>query len=103
MRAQGDAAKLVMIFWCLFAYIGAGFEHSVANMTLLGIGLLQAHPDAISWSGFVHNMVPVTLGNIVGGAIFVGGLYWLANAHISVPLLGAATGTPPAPAEAAAD
>lgn len=84
MRAQRDAAKLVMIFWCLFAFIGAGFEHSVANMTLLGIGLAQEHADAISWAGFVHNMVPVTLGNIGGGAIFVGGLYWLANARIAI-------------------
>jgi nitrite transporter NirC len=76
-----------MIFWCLFAFIGAGFEHSVANMTLLGIGLFQPHGAAVSVSGFVHNLVPVTLGNIVGGALFVGGAYWLANQPLRVPLL----------------
>lgn len=85
LRAQGDAAKLVMIFWCLFAFIGAGFEHSVANMTLLGIALLQDHPDTVTWAGFAHNLIPVTLGNIVGGALFVGGAYWLANADLRVP------------------
>lgn len=74
-----------MIFWCLFAFIGAGFEHSVANMTLLGIALLQDHPDTVTWAGFAHNLIPVTLGNIVGGALFVGGAYWLANADLRVP------------------
>lgn len=83
-RVQGDTAKLVMIFWCLFAFIGAGFEHSVANMTLLGVALLQEHPDTVTWGGFVHNLVPVTLGNIVGGAGFVGIAYWLANADLAV-------------------
>jgi nitrite transporter len=78
-RAQSETGRLVMIFWCLFAFIGAGFEHSVANMTLLGIGLFLPHADPISWSGFVANLVPVTLGNVVGGAGFVAGLYWLSS------------------------
>jgi nitrite transporter NirC len=85
MRSTSEAGKLIMIFWCLFAFIGAGFEHSVANMTLLGIALLQDHPDTISWGGFVHNLVPVTLGNIVSGAVFVGGAYWFSAAHIPLP------------------
>lgn len=84
IRTTSEAGKLVMIFWCLFAFIGAGFEHSVANMTLLTIGLLQPHSAAVSLSGFVHNMVFVTLGNIVGGALFVGGAYWLANQPLSL-------------------
>lgn len=78
-RTQSETARLVMIFWCLFAFIGAGFEHSVANMTLLGIGLFLPHGDAIGWSGFVANLVPVTLGNIIGGVVFVAGSYWLAS------------------------
>jgi len=77
-----------MIAWCLFAFIGAGFEHSVANMTLLAIGLMQPHGAAVTVAGFVHNMVPVTLGNIAGGAIFVGGAYWLANGSLRLPSLG---------------
>ena len=43
IRAQSETARLIMIFWCLFAFIGAGFEHSVANMSLLGVGLFLDH------------------------------------------------------------
>ena len=43
LRAKDYMAKLAMIFWCLFAFIGAGFEHSVSNMTLLGMNLLGPH------------------------------------------------------------
>jgi nitrite transporter NirC len=78
MRTTNDVARLGLIFWCLFAFIGAGFEHSIANMTLLGIAVFQPHGEAVSWAGYAGNLIPVTLGNIVGGAIFVGGLYWLS-------------------------
>jgi nitrite transporter NirC len=84
IRSSSEAGKLIMIFWCLFAFIAAGFEHSVANMTLLGIALFQPHGAAVSAAGFVHNMVPVTLGNIVGGGLFVGAAYWLANHRFSL-------------------
>jgi nitrite transporter NirC len=94
MRATSEAGKLIMVFWCLFAFIGAGFEHSVANMTLLGIGLLQDHPDTISWGGFVYNLVWVTLGNIVSGATFVGGAYWLAAANVKLPGLASPVAEP---------
>ena len=102
MRSQSEAGKLVMIFWCLFAFIGAGFEHSVANMTLLGIGLMQPHGDTVSVAGFVHNLVPVTLGNVVGGALFVGGAYWLANQPLSLPRLRPLTEPRAIPVEGAA-
>lgn len=75
LRTKDDTAKLGMIFWCLFAFIGAGFEHSVANMTVLGMSLLGAHDPRITWGGFMHNLVPVTLGNIVGGAVVIGAAY----------------------------
>lgn len=102
MRSQSEAGKLVMIFWCLFAFIGAGFEHSVANMTLLGISLFQPHGESVSWAGFIHNLVPVTLGNIVGGALFVGGAYWLANQPLRLPLARAVQSPAAVPAEGAA-
>jgi nitrite transporter len=77
LRAKDESAKLSLIFWCLFAFIGAGFEHSVANMTLLGTALLLPHdPAKLSWLGFAHNLGPVSLGNVVGGAIFVGAAYY---------------------------
>jgi len=79
MRPIGDAAKLVLIFWCLFAFVAAGFEHSIANMTLMGIALFQPHGDGVSWVGYAQNLLPVTIGNVIGGAGLVGGLYWLAS------------------------
>ncbi|HLG74519.1 MAG TPA: formate/nitrite transporter family protein [Chloroflexota bacterium] len=88
MRTKSDVAKLVIIFWCLFAFVGAGFEHSIANMTLLALALFQPHGDSITWLGYIQNLVPVTLGNIVGGALFVGGAYWLTSpvkAYLSAP------------------
>jgi nitrite transporter NirC len=78
-RALGDAAKLLLIFWCLFAFVGSGFEHSIANQSLLGLALFLPHDAAISWAGFVWNQTWVILGNIVGGGFFVGGLYWMAS------------------------
>lgn len=80
LRAKDDMAKLAMIFWCLFAFIGAGFEHSVANMTLLGMSLLGPHDARLGWGGFVHNLIPVTLGNIVGGAVVIGASYYFVAA-----------------------
>lgn len=77
MRAKDETARLLLIFWCLFAFIGAGFEHSVANMTLLTLGLLLPHdPNLITWAGFARNLLVVTAGNIVGGAVFIGLPYW---------------------------
>lgn len=78
-RATSESAKLALIFWCLFGFIAPGFEHSVANMSLLAIGLFQPHPDTISWAGYVRNLIPSTLGNMVSGGLFVGGLYWLVS------------------------
>jgi nitrite transporter NirC len=78
-RTKNDAAKCILIFWCLLAFIASGFEHSIANMTLLGMSLFAPHAEAVSWGGFAYNMLWVTLGNIIGGAGFVGGLYWLAT------------------------
>ncbi|ERN52135.1 formate/nitrite transporter family protein [Alkalihalophilus marmarensis] len=79
LRTKNDAAKLILIFWMLFAFIASGYEHSIANMTVLGLALVHPHPETITIAGFVHNLIPVTLGNIVGGALFVGALYWMIN------------------------
>jgi nitrite transporter len=77
LRTKDEVARLVLIFWCLFAFIGAGFEHSVANMTLLALGLFLPHdPNLVSWAGFARNLSVVTLGNIAGGALLVGLPYW---------------------------
>ena len=78
-RMTNDTAKCVAIFWCLFAFIASGFEHSVANMTLLTIALLGNHPDTVNYAGLAHNLTWVTLGNIVSGALFMGAGYWFAS------------------------
>lgn len=77
LRAKEDTAKLILIFWMLFAFIASGYEHCVANMTVLGLALLLPHPETITIAGWFHNMIPVTLGNMVGGALFVGFFYWV--------------------------
>ncbi len=71
-RTTSDSAKLVLIWWCLFAFIGSGFEHSVANMTLLALDVLGNSQAGIGWSGFGHNLMWVTLGNILGGILLAG-------------------------------
>lgn len=78
-RTTSDSAKAIVIFWCLFAFIASGYEHSVANMTLLSIALLGSHPETVSLAGFAHNLIWVTLGNIVGGSIFMAAAYWQAS------------------------
>lgn len=78
-RTKSDAAKCILIFWCLFAFISCGYEHSIANMTLLSMSLFSAHGELISWLGFARNLFFVTLGNIIGGSFFVGALYCIAT------------------------
>lgn len=65
-RTKSDAAKLIMIFWCLLAFFTTGFEHSVANMTLLNVAYLG---NAIGFLQMCYNLIIVTAGNIVGGVL----------------------------------
>lgn len=78
-RTKDDVAKCILIFWCLFAFIACSYEHSVANMTLLSISLFSPHGPLVSWLGFIRNLFYVTIGNIIGGALFVGALYCVAT------------------------
>jgi len=77
--------KIIALLLPVSAFIAAGFEHCVANMYFLPLawlltqtGNVPANFDAslITISGIFHNLVPVTLGNIVGGAGLVGFVYW---------------------------
>lgn len=70
-RASSDAAKCILIWWCLFAFIACGFEHSVANMTVFSVALLGNHPPNVSLGGMFYNLLWVTIGNVIGGAGFV--------------------------------
>lgn len=75
-RTKEDTAKLILIFWCLFAFVSSGFEHSVANMSFLAMALFAEPTIDITWLGYLKNLTYVTLGNIVGGALCVGWVYW---------------------------
>lgn len=77
-RARDDVAKCIIIFWCLYAFIAAGFEHSVANMTVFSVALMSDHPDSISLVGAAYNLAFVTLGNTFAGAVIMGWGYWRA-------------------------
>ena len=89
MRTANEAAKIMLIFWCLFAFVGSGFEHSIANQSVMGIALFLPHGEAVTWGGFVWNQLFVGLGNIVGGSVFVGAAYWLSNpVRMSIPSVG---------------
>src|SRR5438874_1258421 len=78
-RVNSDSAKCIVIFWCLLAFIASGFEHSVANMTLLGLALAGNHPETVSLAGFAWNLAWVTAGNAVGGGVFVAGAYYVST------------------------
>jgi len=85
---------VLAILFPITAFVAAGFEHSVANMYFLPIGLLihddgssafwkasgaspSDYPD-ITWThALVDNLLPVTIGNIIGGSVMVGLVYWL--------------------------
>ena len=98
--AMDVAGKLFAIYFPIWLFITSGFEHSVANMYYIPAGLFaKANPawcaasglpapalDKLTWTAFaLHNLVPVTLGNIVGGAIFVGMAYWVSYARKAKP------------------
>jgi formate transporter len=89
--ARTTTDKLLSVLFPVTAFVAAGFEHSVANMYFIPMGLLlRHHPEvvaatpggtealaALGWEGFLlGNLLPVTLGNVVGGAVMVGLVYW---------------------------
>jgi len=80
--------KILSCFFPIMAFVASGYEHSVANMYFVPMGIfLKGVPSIVaksgldlanlSWSGFIlNNLIPVTIGNLIGGAFFVGVLYW---------------------------
>lgn len=82
--------KILSIIFPITAFVAMGFEHSIANMYLIPAGLiLKSNPDIVAQlhgadlsnltlQGFLlNNLLPVTIGNMIGGAIFVGSIYWI--------------------------
>ncbi|HER24198.1 MAG TPA: formate/nitrite transporter family protein [Candidatus Atribacteria bacterium] len=91
VAAKDVAGKILAIYFPIMAFVASGFEHCVANMYFVPMGLmLKGNVDVVAaaglagkltnltWGGFIaNNLIPVTLGNIVGGAFFVAALYWV--------------------------
>jgi len=91
LAATSVASKTVAILFPITAFVAAGFEHSIANMYFIPMGLLLKEESlavdasgfsadqlaGITWADFiVANLIPVTIGNIIGGAVLVGAVYW---------------------------
>lgn len=83
-RLRSEGAKLVVIFWCLLAFITSGFEHVVANMTTFSLGLFGDVPGA-TVEAFGRNLLLVGVGNLVGGAVVVGAAYALVAGREARP------------------
>ncbi|MDO4581734.1 MAG: formate/nitrite transporter family protein [Bacillota bacterium] len=91
--AKTVVGKIVGLFMPIMLFVLSGFEHSVANMYYIPAGLVAAanptyaaaaveagvNLDVLTWgSFFLNNLLPVTIGNIIGGSLLVGMFYWFA-------------------------
>lgn len=91
--ARTTTDRIVAIIPPITAFVAAGFEHSIANMYFIPVGLfIKAGAPASFWASigktaaeypnltwgsfFLNNLLPVTIGNIIGGAVLVGAVYW---------------------------
>lgn len=83
--ARDIPGKLLACYMPIMAFVTSGFEHSIANMYFIPAGLFLADATGkvepgLSWAGFfIDNLIPVTLGNILGGVIFVAFTYWFVH------------------------
>lgn len=78
IKMTSESGKLIMTIWCITVFMVCGFEHSIANMSTIGVGMLVAPiaGSAISIGQYFYNLVFVTLGNMIGGIIFVAVPYY---------------------------
>lgn len=90
VASKDVVGKIFAIYFPIMAFVASGFEHSVANMYIIPMGIflknsaevvatagLSGKLANLTWGGFIaRNLIPVTLGNIIGGAFFVATLYW---------------------------
>lgn len=67
-KLKSESGKLIMIFWCILVFMICGFEHSIANMSILGVGYANG---GITLGQYFYNILLVTLGNMIGGILFV--------------------------------
>lgn len=87
--ARDVTGKLLSCLVPIAAFVASGFEHSIANMYFIPAGLLlkaglSVTDPALTWNAFfVANLLPVTLGNIVGGVLFVACAYWYVHLPVN--------------------
>lgn len=80
-RTRSDAAKLVVLWWALLAFIGSGFEHSVANATTFSLAALEG---SVGWSALARNLLWTVPGNVAGGGLVIGlGYAWMATTRVA--------------------
>ncbi len=78
-KLKSEGAKIAMNFCCVATFVTCGFEHSVANMTFLTIGLMNPMEATVSIGGFFYNLLIVTAGNMVGGVLLIALPYYLIS------------------------
>ena len=91
--ADSTIGKIFAMFFPIWAFVISGFEHCIANMFFIPAGImLKANETLVelsgvtaeklanlTWSGMaINNLIPVTIGNIIGGAVCVAAMYWMA-------------------------
>lgn len=74
--ARDVASKVLALIFPVSAFVALGFEHCIANMYFIPLGMLLDQGE-ISIADFLANIIPVTIGNIIGGSIFVAFVYWV--------------------------
>ena len=78
-RCKSDSGKRIMIFWCLYCFITSGYEHGIANMSLLTVGLLAPGGAAVSFAGYLYNILLVSFGNMLGAIVVIAVPYYVMS------------------------
>ena len=76
---KNETAKIIICIMCIYPFVTIGFEHCVANMTVYTVAFLESGITDVVLADFVRNMIPVTLGNILGGAAIICGGFYAIN------------------------
>jgi len=75
-RCKDYMGKMIALWFPVFAFVSIGFEHSIANMWVIPAGIIISKNYSLWFKFFFENLLPVTLGNGVGGFIFISLYYW---------------------------
>ncbi len=81
MGLESEGPKMFVMVLFVFCFFISGYEHSIANMCTFAIALVLNHPGTISVNGVIHNLIPVTLGNVLGGAGMMAWIYYYLDKH----------------------